>query len=102
MTDSTGQIIMEFPPATRISHPETSRIAEGKITKTGRRQKHCQIILQALRRHNGSTTKELAGFLAGVLRHDQIWRRMNDLFENEYVKPNNEIKREGCQTWWLL
>lgn len=104
MPDSTGQRVMDFSPATRISHPETSRIAEEKITKSGKRQTHCQIILNTLRQHNGSTTKELAATkeLQGVLTHAQIWRRMNDLVEHEYIKRNENIARDGYCTWWIL
>ena len=101
MPDVTGQIVLDFSPATRISHPETSRIAEEKITKTGKRTKHSQVILNALRKHNGSTTKELAGFLAGVLRYDQIWRRMGDLQHNGYIKRSESIRRDGNCTFWI-
>lgn len=102
MTDIAGQDVMDFSTASRKSHPDTSRIAEENITKAGKRKRHCWIVLNALRQHNGSTTKELAGYLAGVLRYDQIWRRMNDLAENDYIKRNDEIRREGCCTWWIL
>ena len=100
--DAPGQFVIDFSTATRKSHPETSLIAEEEITKSGKRKRHCQIILNALTRHNGSTTKELAGFLAGVLRYDQIWRRMHDLVDNEYIKRNDTIRREGNCTWWIL
>ncbi len=102
MNDTAGQFVMDFPPASRVSHPETCHIAEENITKTGRRHNHCQLILNALRRCNGSTTKELAENLQGVLTHAQIWRRMNDLVENEYIKRNEKIRRDGCCTWWIL
>ncbi len=102
MNDITGQFILEFSPATRISHPDTSRNAERKITKSGKRKTHCTKILKELRRHNGSTTKELAVFLEGVLTHAQIWRRMNDLVENEHIKRNDNIVRDGFCTWRIL
>ncbi len=102
MPDTTGQFIMEFSSATRKSHPDTSRIAEGQITKAGKRKKHCQIILNCLREHNGSTTKELAEYLFGVLRYDQVWRRMNDLVVNEYIVRDDRIRRDGNCSWWIL
>ena len=101
MNDCRDQNVMDFSPATRKSHPCTSRIAEEKITKSGKRQTHCQKILYALKIHNGSTTKELAGYLKGVLSHAQIWRRMNDLVEHDYIERNDKITRDGFCTWFL-
>ena len=99
MTDAQGQ--MTFPPATRVSDPHTSKTAEEKITKSGKRETHCQIILDCLSKHNGSTTKELADYLIGILRYDQIWRRMADLRENGYIRRNDQIVRNGCCTFWI-
>jgi len=101
MTNTTGQIVMDFSPATRKSHPDTSRGAEKQVTESGRRLKHSVIILRCLRQHNGSTTKELAGYLAGMLRYDQIWRRMGDLQHNDYIVRNERIRRDGNCTWWI-
>ncbi len=99
MSDTTSQLIIDFSPATRISHPETSRIAEENITKSGRRKTHCLIILNALRRHNGSTSAELAEYLNGILTHPQVWRRRKDLMDNGYVKV--EGVRNGYGIWWV-
>ena len=97
-----GQMTIDFSPATRKSHPDTSRIAEDTITTSGKRQRHCQIILGALKKHNGSTTKELAEYLRGVLTYSQIHKRMSDLAENEYIERDSKIKRNGCSTWYLI
>lgn len=48
MNDAQGQAVMDFSPATRTSHPETSLIAEKQITESGKRLSHCRIILNAL------------------------------------------------------
>ena len=99
MPDFPGQNVMDFSNATRTSHPETSRQAEERITKTGKRQKHCQIILNCLQLHNGSTTKELAKYLSGTLTYAQIWRRRADLIHNEYIKIDGV--RDGCGICWI-
>jgi len=101
MNEAPGQLVIDFSPATRKTHPETSRIAEENITKFGKRQSHCQIILNALWECNGSTTKELAVILKGALTYAQIWRRMNDLAENGYIHRNDKIRRAGCCTWFV-
>lgn len=100
MSDIRNQRIMDFSPATRKTHPETSGIAEKNITKTGRRQKHCEIILTALRQHNGSTTKDLAIYLKGILTHAQIWRRRADLINNDYIEV--EGVRDGYGICWII
>ena len=102
MTDYPGQAVMNFSPATRTSHPETSKIAEENITKSGKRKTHCDKVLKLLRQNNGSTTKELAAVEGNKLTHAQIWRRMNDLVENGFIKRNERITREGHCTWWIL
>jgi len=104
MQETTGQFIIDFSPTTRVSHPETSHIAEEKITKTGRRARHCWIILNALRRHNGSTSAELAQFTP--LTKEQCHKRMHDLVENEYIRRGKKricsVKGTLCCTWWIL
>lgn len=99
ITDITGQAVLDFSTATRKSHPETSRIAEENVTKSGKRAGHCRIVLNALRQHNGSTSAELAQFLEGILTHPQVWRRRKDLMDNGYVKV--EGVRNGYGIWWI-
>ena len=99
----TGQSVMDFSSATRNSHPETSRIAEDKITKSGKRQRHCWIILNALREHNGSTSAELAQYIS--LTKEQTHKRMHDLVENEYIRRAGKricsVKGTPCCSWWI-
>jgi len=103
MNDFRGQLVLDFSPATRISHPETSRIAEKEITKSGRRSKHCHVILYALRQHNGSTSAELAQYTP--LNKEQVHKRMHDLVEHEYIKRGDKricsVKGTLCGTWWI-
>ena len=104
MTDYPGQSVIDFSRATRTSHPQTSHIAEENITKSGKRRKHCEIILNALRRNNGSTSAELAQYIE--LTKEQVHKRMHDLVENEYVirrdKRICEVKGSLCSVWWIL
>ncbi len=95
-----NQLVMDFSPATRKSHPETSRAAEKKITMSGKRTKHSQIILGCLVEHNGSTSAELAQYLNGTLTHAQVWRRRADLIHNGYIKI--EGVRNGYGIWWII
>ena len=100
MNEATGQLVIDFNTATRKSHPDTSRIAEKKITKSGKRRTHCQIILACLHTNNGSTSSDLAFWLLGKLTHAQIWRRRKDLVENGYIKVSGV--RNGYGIWWIL
>ena len=102
MTDCRNQTTMEFSTATRKTDPDTSRDAEEKITTSGKRKNHCEIIYDALKICNGSTTKELAFVLDGELTYDQIWRRMNDLAGNGLIRRDDTITRDGNCTWWIL
>ena len=106
MNDITGQFVIDFSPATRVSHPDTSRIAEERITKSGRRQSHCSMILNCLREHNGATSAELAQYIP--LTKEQVHKRMHDLVENKYIKRCDKgeericsVKRSFCCTWWI-
>jgi predicted HTH transcriptional regulator len=104
MTEFQGQFVIDFSPATRKTHPKTSSIAEKEITKSGRRIKHSQIILQALKYHNGSTSAELAHFLP--LTKEQVHKRMADLEHNGHIQKGRkkicDIKNSWCVTWWLI
>ena len=99
MQDVYKQTIFNFSPSTRKSHPDTSRIAEEKITKSGRRAAHCDIIIGALSIYNGSTSAELAEHLKGTLTHAQIWRRRKDLVDHKLVRVKGV--RDGFGIWWM-
>ena len=103
MFDSTGQLVLDFSTATRTSHPNTSRIAEELLTKSGKRNRHCQIIYAALKKYNGSTSAELARHTN--LTKEQVHKRMHDLEEHKYIKRGNKrickVKGSLCLTWWL-
>ena len=99
MKDCRGQNVIDFSPATRKSHPDTSREAEKKITESGERAKQCGVILSCLRQNNGSNQYDLAEKLQGILTRDQIWRRRADLIHNGYIKI--EGKKNRCGIWWI-
>jgi len=100
MTDARGQLVLDFTQGYRKTSVSTSIAADSKMTKSGKKKRHCEIIYQCLKKHNGSTTKELADYLASVLEYQQIWRRMHDLEDNGLARKNEKIKRDGCSTWW--
>jgi len=103
ITESKGQFVIDFSPATRKTHPETSTLAEKEITKNGNRKKHCEMILEALKWNNGSTSAELAQYLP--LDKEQVHKRMSDLADNEHItrgpKRTCEVKKSLCCTWWI-
>ena len=100
--DCRNQLPLDFSPATRTTDPDTSRVAEKVITESGKRLTHCEIIYECLKKHNGSTTRELAVYLKGVLTPDQIWKRPNELAKNDLIERNDKIVRDGCVSWWLI
>lgn len=102
MQDSRGQFVIDFSQRYRNVDPNTSEKAGKEIVGTGTAKRHCQIILNCLRQHNGSTVKELQGYLAGILKPEQVHKRMADLRRNGYVRRDSNIVRDGCCTWWIL
>jgi hypothetical protein len=103
MRDCAGQIVLDFSPATRNSNPDTSREAEKNITVSGKRAAHCNIIMNTLRQHNGSTSAELS--LCCELNKEQIHHRMNDLVEHGSISRGMPrtciVKQTKCSTWWI-
>jgi predicted transcriptional regulator len=103
MFDSPGQIVLDFSTASRASHPSTSRIAEELMNKSGKRSRHCQIIFNALKMNNGSTSAELATHTN--LTKEQVHKRMHDLEEHDYIKRGTKricrVKSSQCLTWWV-
>lgn len=99
-----GQMV--FPQATRKTDPDTSRIAEQRIIESGTAQAHCEIILAALCRYNGSTTAELAEHTP--LTEEQVHKRMSGLADGpiKCIKRGKErkckVKGSLCLTWWIL
>lgn len=105
--DSKGQICLDFRPKAAAADPATSRAADEDALKKGVKQRHCEIIYEALRLHNGSTTAELARYCRG-LNYIQVARRMIDLEENELIRRGEkgqrrpcEVRGRVCETWWL-
>lgn len=101
MQKTNGQLSLDFMQRHRTADPATSTSAGLKIVRSGTAANHCQIILDCLRLHDGSTAKELARHLAGTLTESQVWKRMADLTQNGFVYRNAAIRREGSCTWWI-
>jgi len=102
MNDARGQLVIDFSQNWRNIDPGTSEIAGRKIEACGKAERDRRIILNCLRRHNGSTNKELAEYLNGVLSYAEIHKRMRELQDRDEIKKNKKIRRLGCCTWWIL
>jgi hypothetical protein len=102
MPDKQGQLVMDFTQNWRRSDPKTSEDAGKKIEAIGKAERDRRIILACLRQHNGSTDKELAVYLKGILTYDEIHKRMRELEYKSLIKKNVNIRREHCCTRWIL
>jgi len=97
MTDATGQQVMEFTQGYKNTDHDSSKLADEKMVKSRLKKRHCFIVLNCLRLHNGSTSKELAEHC--TLDRHEVARRLPDLEANGEVK---KVKIKGKQiTWWI-
>lgn len=106
--DNGGELFSP-PPVTHLHHtddPETSRKAAVRILKSGTLGHDQWSALDGIRRHPGSTCKELAGFRLsedGDPRgfewvRQSIGRRLNELEKAGLIHRRGE--RDGCSLWW--
>ncbi len=102
MHDRQGQLVMDFTQNWRNSDIRTSEEAGKKVEACGKAEKDRRIILHCLRQHNGSTCKELAIYLKGVLTYPEIHKRMKELQYRSEIKKDVNIRREHCCTWFIL
>ena len=104
MPDTTGQIFMDFRPASK-RHQDTSKLAETRITESGERLKHAEMVLIALRLHNGSTSAELAEYLVNLDRY-QIARRLPELQYNGLIRKGKPricgMCNNVCDVWFVI
>ena len=93
-----------FPIASKNTDPDTSRIAEERITVTGIRGKQSRQVYDLVVKHPGSTSRELAAFSSGELDRWQVARRLPDLQTSGMVRkgPVRKCKIDGTKavTWW--
>lgn len=95
-------------PATRTTDPESSHIAEERVTLTGIRGRQAVRVFLCLRRHDGSTAGELGQYLDNnSYRGRQIaGRRLNDLKIAGWVSSGKmrhcNVCNQKCQTWYIV
>jgi DNA-binding MarR family transcriptional regulator len=86
----------------RSYDPYSSHEAENEINKTGSRAAHQKIILEAVRRYPGHTSKELTRFCD--LDRYQIARRLADLENAGYIEKGPirkcTIGNRNAATWF--
>lgn len=70
--------------ASRNTDPLSSHIAESDITTSGERKRQADIVLEAIKKNPGKTSKELQSLCS--LDRYQIARRTNDLYIANLVK----------------
>lgn len=88
-------------PAHHQTDPPSSKLAENRITKTGSRARQCQQVFEALKRHNGATSAELAEII-DIDRHITA-RRLPDLANVNLVERGQRrfcaVAKQLCVTW---
>lgn len=78
----------------RVSDPDTSREAAIETTRSGRRDSHKQMLLEALSKWPSSTSAELA-LWTGLERHEGA-RRLADLRNDGMVRQGAKRKCLAC------
>jgi hypothetical protein len=107
--DANNQTSFNFAQGSKSHGPITSHIAENEFTESGKRQTHCERILDAMvslkkQGFQGFTGREIAA--TAKLDFVAVMRRMNDLLQSgKVVKGAARIcKTDGktqLTTWWL-
>ena len=86
----------------RTSHPETSHEAEAEFTATGKRVAATRHALAVLRKHPGSTARELD--VANGSLEREIGKRLNDLRTNGLAVVRGSrlclVTGNKAQVWW--
>lgn len=91
-----------LPPASRGTDDVTSHLAAAAITASGARERHCAIVLRAVKLHPGKTSFELS--LRCPLDRYEVARRLPDLLATELVEKGArrrcEVSGKQAVTWW--
>ena len=91
-----------YPPATRATDPDTSRLAETEITSNGKRGAQCEKVLALVEQFPGHTSLELSRYTD--LDRYQISRRLADLEDTDIVRKGDPrpcmIGKRQMVTWW--
>ena len=86
-------------PAARRSDPETSHLAAEVITKNGTRHHQQQLAADAVRKHPGRTSQELA-HLTGIDRYVLARRLPECTAVRKGVAVECTVTRRQALTWW--
>jgi len=83
-------------PASHRNDPATSHAAEARVTRSGTRKNHAELVLEAVRKNPGLTAPELMPITR--LGEYQVRRRLSDLREAGKVQRQHERDNNSC--WW--
>lgn len=88
--------------AARVSDPVTSHLAAAEHTDSGKRGRHIGIVIDAVRRHPGKTSAELAP-ICGLERHE-VARRTADAEHAGAIRKGQsrrcDTSGRSAVTWW--
>jgi len=91
-------------PASKSGDPYTSDLAEKRVTESGQRQTDCMKVLELLREHNGSTSRELSQF--SKFDRYKIAKRLSDLHNIKKVEygPKRKCSVAGSKAvpWFIV
>lgn len=92
----------KLPPIARNTDDVTSHLAAVAHTDSGKRGRHCAIVLRAIRMHPGETSHELSA-RCGLERHE-VARRCPDLLATGLVRKGAkrpcDMTGNLAVTWW--
>jgi len=82
---------------------ESSKEADEEITESGLKEKHCDMVLEAVKKCNGGSAREISK--EGKVAHKIVWRRLHNLANHEEIKRGKrrkcEISGRQVTTWWI-
>lgn len=97
-----AQTLFDFRPAVRKTDPESSRIADKRMVRFGKKAKQCRRVFYLLSQNDGATSAEL-----GAIMCDRYIpaRRLPELEEHEAI-VRGKIRMcnacgQPCVTWWV-
>lgn len=89
-------------PAARTADPITSHLAADEHTASGKRGRHIGVVIDAVRRHPGKTSAELAP-LCRLERHE-VARRTSDAERCGAIRKGQirkcDTSGRSAVTWW--
>lgn len=98
-------------PIAHANDPATSHAAADAVTRSGRRDRHCQLVLDLVRRHPGRTAVELWSMADLDAREElaelqEVRRRLTDLAATGRVvrgpSRNCGVRGSLMVTWWIV